>query len=112
MHRRVIGGVAAFATALVLAAPGLAAAHHGNAGYVYTETNASTGNASLAYAQGHDGRLALIGTLETHGTGTGTALATQGEVILAGGVQWVLAVNAASNDVSVFLVRDDGTLAM
>lgn len=112
MHRRVIGGVAAFATALVLAAPGLAAAHDGNAGYVYTETNASTGNAILAYAQGHDGRLAWIGTFATHGTGTGTGLATQGEVILAGGGQWLLAVNAASNDVSVFRVRDDGTLAL
>src|ERR1035437_2335711 len=112
VHRRVIGGVAALAAALILAVPGIAAASDGRSGYVYTETNAATGNAILAYSQAHDGSLTWIGTFPTGGLGTGSGLATQGEVILAGGGKWLLAVNAGSNDISTFRVRDDGRLAL
>jgi 6-phosphogluconolactonase (cycloisomerase 2 family) len=111
MHRRLIG-VAGLATVLVLAVPGVATAHDRAAGYVYTETNASTGNSILAFARSSDGTLSSIGTFSTHGTGTGGGLATQGEVILAAGGKWLLAVNAGSNDISVFRVADDGRLVM
>jgi len=50
-HRRLIGFVAAVGTALPLAVPGVVTTHSGAAGYVYTETNAATGNAILAYAR-------------------------------------------------------------
>jgi 6-phosphogluconolactonase (cycloisomerase 2 family) len=109
MHRRLIGGVAALGTVLALAIPGVATAHYGAAGYVYTETNASSGNAILGFARNDDGMLTAIGSFPTHGLGG--ALGTQGEVILAGGGRWLLAVNAGSNDISVFRVRDDGGLA-
>ena len=112
VQRRVIGGVAALGMALLLAVPGVVAASDGRAGYVYTETNAATGNAILAYAQAPDGSLASIGTFPTGGLGTGGGLGTQGEVILAGGGRWLLAVNAGSNDVSVFRVREDGRLTL
>ena len=112
LHRRMAGGAAALTVALALAIPGMATADTGRAGFVYTETNASAGNAILAYAQGDDGTLTWIGTFSTHGTGTGAVLATQGQVVLAGGGKWLLAVNAGSNAISLFRVRDDGTLAL
>lgn len=111
MHGRLIGGVAALGAVLALAIPGVATAHDGTAGYVYTETNASSGNAILGFARNDDGMLTAIGSFPTHGLGSGGALATQGEVILAGGGRWLLAVNAGSNDISVFRVREDGQLA-
>lgn len=112
VQRRVIGGVAALGAALMFAIPGIAAASDGRPGYVYTETNAASGNAILAYSQGYDGSLTAIGTFPTGGLGTGSGLATQGEVILAGGGKWLLAVNAGSNDISAFRVRDDGSLVL
>ncbi len=111
MHRRLIGA-AGLVTVLALAVPGLATAHDGAAGYVYTETNASTGNSILAFARSSAGDLNWIGTFSTHGAGTGGGLATQGEVILAGGGKWLLAVNAGSDDISVFRVADDGRLVL
>jgi 6-phosphogluconolactonase (cycloisomerase 2 family) len=112
VHRRLIGGVAALGAALMFAVPGIAAASDGRSGFVYTETNAASGNAILAYSQGHDGSLTAIGSFPTGGLGAGSGLATQGEVILAGGGKWLLAVNAGSNDISTFRVRDDGRLTL
>jgi 6-phosphogluconolactonase (cycloisomerase 2 family) len=112
VHRTVLGGVAAFGTALMLAVPGIAAASDGRSGYVYTETNAAAGNAIIAYSQARDGSLTWVGTFPTAGLGTGSGLATQGEVILAGGGKWLLAVNAGSNDISTFRVGDDGHLKL
>ena len=111
-HRRLIGGMAAIGATLALAIPGVATAHSGAVGYVYTETNASTGNAILAYARSDDGVLSWLGTYPTHGLGTGAGLGTQGEVILAGGGKWLLAVNAGSNDISMFRVAWDGRLTL
>jgi 6-phosphogluconolactonase len=112
--RRLAGAAAATGMlfALVPAAAGIAAADQGRGGFVYTETNSASGNAVLAFARNDDGRLHAIGTFPTHGSGTGTGLGTQGEVILAGDNHWLLAVNAGSNDVSVFRVRPDGRLAL
>jgi 6-phosphogluconolactonase len=112
LHRRMVGGVAALGAALMLAIPGIAAASDGRSGYVYTETNAASGNAILAYSVGRDGSLTAIGSFPTGGVGTGSGLATQGEVIFAGGGKWLLAVNAGSNNISTFRVRDDGRLTL
>jgi 6-phosphogluconolactonase len=112
VHRRMIGGVAALGAALLISIPGVVAARDGRSGYVYTETNSASGNAILAYSVGHDGSLTVIGTFATGGLGTGGGLATQGEVILAGDGNWLLAVNAGSNDISTFRVHDDGRLTL
>ncbi|HEY4754263.1 MAG TPA: hypothetical protein VIH37_13330, partial [Candidatus Limnocylindrales bacterium] len=80
---------AAMGLALALAVPGIATAHNSAAGFVYTETNAASGNAVLAFARAQDGTLSSIGSFATGGTGTGGGLATQGEVILAGGGDWL-----------------------
>jgi 6-phosphogluconolactonase len=110
--QRLMGGAAALSAALALAIPGVATAHSSAAGYVYTETNSATGNAVLAYARANDGTLSWLGSFPTGGTGTGGALATQGEVVFAGNGKWLLAVNAGSNDVSLFRVGEDGMLTL
>lgn len=110
-HRRLPVFVAAVAIAAALAIPGVASAHSDPAGFVYTETNAAAGNSILAFARSADGQLNSIGSFSTHGTGTGAGLGTQGEVVLSADGNWLLAVNASSNDVSLFHVRDNGTLS-
>jgi 6-phosphogluconolactonase (cycloisomerase 2 family) len=110
-HRRLRVLVAATAIAAALAIPGVASAHSGPAGFVYTETNAAAGNSIMAFARTASGQLNSIGSFSTHGAGTGAGLATQGEVVLSADGDWLLAVNAGSNDVSLFRVRDNGTLA-
>jgi 6-phosphogluconolactonase len=109
---RFIGGMAALGAALALVVPGVATAHSNAAGYVYTETNSAAGNAILAYSRTDDGVLSWLGSFPTGGTGTGGGLATQGEVVLTGGGRWLLAVNAGSNDVSLFRVGEDGMLSL
>lgn len=79
-------------------------------GQVYTSTNGAAGNAILAYDRAADGSLTAAGTFATGGTGTGTGLGSQGAVSFAGNGRYLLAVNAASNDVSSFFIRPNGSL--
>jgi len=109
---RLIGGAAALGMALAVATPGVTAAHERPAGFVYTETNASSGNAVLAFARGGGGRLTPVGSFPTGGSGSGASLGSQGAVILANDGRWLLAANAGSNDISVFRVRGDGRLTL
>jgi 6-phosphogluconolactonase len=110
--RRLAGGAATLGAALALVLPGVVTAHDNAAGFVYTETNASTGNAILAYARSDNGSLTWIGTFMTHGLGTGIGLGSQGAIILTADGKWLLAVNAGSNDISTFRVADDGKLTL
>jgi 6-phosphogluconolactonase (cycloisomerase 2 family) len=77
-------------------------------GNVYTETNAVNGNAVLVYERAIDGRLRLATSLKTGGNGTGAGLGSQGAVALSDNERWLLAVNAGSDDVSVFEVQPRG----
>lgn len=77
-------------------------------GNVYTESNASTGNAVLVYERAIDGRLRLAASVDTGGTGTGAGLGSQGAVALSDNERWLLAVNAGSDDLSVFEVQPRG----
>lgn len=80
------------------------------AGQVYTATNDPAGNSILAFDRAADGSLTAAGSYATGGVGTGAGLGNQGGVILANGGRVLLVVNAATNDVSSFLVRGNGTL--
>jgi 6-phosphogluconolactonase len=111
-HRQLIGGIAALGAAVALSIPGVVTAHEGPGGFVYTETNGAGGNAVLAYARTADGSLAAIGSFGTGGLGSGGGLGSQGALTLAGDGRWLLAVNAGSNDVSLFRVRNDGRLTL
>src|SRR5438034_3587025 len=81
-------------------------------GAVYTLTNQVGGNAVAVFARGADGRLTAAGTVSTGGTGTGASLGSQSAVALSDDGRWLFAVNAGSNDVSVFSVSPGGGLAL
>lgn len=76
---------------------------------VYTLSNQSAGNAVAVFTRAADGTLTPAGSVATGGTGTGDGLGSQGGVVLSDDGRWLFAVNAGSNDVSVFSV---GTAAL
>jgi 6-phosphogluconolactonase (cycloisomerase 2 family) len=76
-------------------------------GTVYALTN-GTSNAVLVFPRLADGTLGPATAFATGGAGTGSGLGSQGALILAQGGRWLLAVNAGSDEISVFRVRDRG----
>ena len=110
--RQLLGGMTAVGAVVALSIPGVATAHDRTGGFVYTETNAAGGNAVLAYTRAWDGSLAPIGSFATGGLGSGGGIGSQGALTLAEDGHWLLAVNAGSDDVSVFRVREDGRLVL
>jgi DNA-binding beta-propeller fold protein YncE len=79
----------------------------GLAGAVYVMTNQAAGNEVLVFDRSADGTLGSPTAHTTGGTGTGSGLGSQGALVLAGS-RWLLAVNAGSDDVSVFRVEHGG----
>src|SRR5436309_2618024 len=75
---------------------------------VYTLTNQVAGNAVAVFNRAADGTLGAAGTIATGGTGTGGSLGSQGAVALSDDGRRLFAVNAGSNDVSVFVVGPTG----
>ena len=75
-------------------------------GAVYVLTN-QTANSVMVYARAADGALSLSGTFSTGGVGLGTGpdpLGSQGALVMGGWHRLLFAVNAGSNDLSVFAV--------
>lgn len=75
-------------------------------GAVYTMSNAASGNAVLVFERRVDGALSPAAAVATGGKGTGAGLGNQGGLVLTDDGDWLLAVNAGSNSVSVFAVDD------
>src|SRR5437879_10058790 len=75
---------------------------------VYTLTNQVAGNAVAVFNRSADGTLTAAGTIATGGTGTGAGLGSQGAVALSDDGRRLFAVNAGSNDVSVFDIGPAG----
>ena len=75
---------------------------------VYTLTNQVAGNAVAVFARAGDGTLTPAGSFSTGGAGTGAGLGSQGAVTLSNDGRLLFAVNAGSNDVSVFRVNPEG----
>jgi 6-phosphogluconolactonase len=81
----------------------------GNApGAVYVMSNNPAGNQILVFDRAASGSLTPAGSYATGGVGTGAGLGSQGALTLSDNGRWLLAVNAASNDVSVFAVSPSG----
>jgi 6-phosphogluconolactonase len=82
----------------------------GNGGAVYVLSNQTSGNEVLVYNRSANGSLTAAGSFSTTGNGTGAGLGSQGSVILHDleGYNYLLAVNAGSNDITVFRVDDHG----
>ena len=77
-------------------------------GAVYTMTNGAAGNAVLAFPRTADGELSGPRSFSTGGVGTGGGLGNQSGLALSQGNRWLFAVNAGSNDVSVFRTSSQG----
>ncbi len=75
------------------------------AGAVYTLSNQASGNDVIVFPRSFDGSLGNPAHYPTGGTGSGGGLGNQGAVILSTDGRWLVAVNAGSNDISVFRVR-------
>jgi 6-phosphogluconolactonase len=79
---------------------------------VYVQTN-EPDNRVLAFRRDADGALVELGDYPTGGAGDATPhLTSQGSVVLAGDGRHLLVTNAASHDVSLFVVADDGLTLM
>jgi 6-phosphogluconolactonase (cycloisomerase 2 family) len=79
------------------------------AGHVYVQTNDSAGNAVVAFERSADGALTSDETVSTGGLGIApTGLGSQAALAISADGNHLLAVNAGSDDVSVFDVTDDG----
>lgn len=82
-------------------------------GAVYTMTNAANGNEVVIFDRDAKGMLMLTGSVSTEGTGSGGGLdplASQGSLVLSENKRWLLAVNAGSNEISVFRVLPKGLM--
>jgi len=101
-----LAGVSAFGLA-----PGSGAAERGSArlgpgeGAAFAMTNRSTGNEIVTYRRAADGTLTRTGRVSTRGLGIGTDLDTQGPLQLSADHRHLYAVNAGSDNISVFAVR-------
>ena len=90
---------------------GEARAASGPAGAVYALTNAASGNAVTIFERAQDGTLTLSGSIATGGLGTGAGLGSQGALAFGKNGKLLFAVNAGSDEISVFKVgRNDLTL--
>ena len=79
----------------------------GQPGAVYALSNAAAGNTVVVWHRASDGTLSLAAAYPTAGLGTGAGLGSQGALILSEDTRWLFAVNAGSNDISVFRVSPD-----
>ena len=81
---------------------------HRDRGAIYTLSNEATGNAVIEFARGRDGELEQVASYPTGGLGSGSSLGSQGAVVLSDNGRWLLAVDAGSDEVSVFAVTHQG----
>jgi 6-phosphogluconolactonase len=87
------------------------AAGRGTPGAVYAMTNADDGNEIVIFNRKANGLLTLVGNIATGGNGSGGGLdplGSQGSLVLSEDHRWLLAVNAGSNQLSVFKVLPEG----
>ena len=77
---------------------------------LYTQTNDPAGNRVQALATSHDDKLSPGRSFPTGGKGTGGGLSNQGSVVIAD--KWLLAVNAGSDELSLFRILDRRGLAL
>jgi 6-phosphogluconolactonase len=101
--QRTIRTAAVSATVIGLTAA--ASLAHADAGVVYTLTNAAAGNSVSVFNRADDGTLSHGGQVATTGLGSGGGLGSQGALVLSKNGHWLFAVNAGSNDISVFDAR-------
>jgi 6-phosphogluconolactonase (cycloisomerase 2 family) len=86
----------------------VAAASSSAFGAVFTSTNAVSGNQVLVYDRASDGSLSFQGAYATGGTGTGAGLGSQSSLTLSHNNHLLFVVDAGSNQISSFAVKESG----
>jgi 6-phosphogluconolactonase len=99
--------LAAAAVAVALLVGPATADAMADSGALFTQTNDPAGNAVQKFDRAGDGTLTPAGTFPTGGVGLATLGGRQGAVELSDDERTVYAVNAGSNSVTAFRVRDD-----
>jgi len=89
------------------ALPFAVSAQNDTPGAVYTMSNATDANRVVSFSRSAGGELKPAGIYPTGGKGTGAGLGSQGALALTDNGRWLLVVNAGSNEISVFSVRND-----
>lgn len=107
-----------FALLFALSAASPAFARSGYANYrnaVYVLTNNPDGNQVMAYHRDHQGNLTWMDTLDTGGTGSGVGvtvppdpLGSQNALLLSKSGKWLFAVNAGSDEITLFKATPEG----
>ena len=100
--------VVAVVAALGLLTGPAAANAMADTGALFTQTNDPAGNAVQKFDRADDGSLTPAGTFATGGVGLAGLGGRQGAVELSDDEDTVYAINAGSNSVTAFRVRDDG----
>ena len=77
----------------------------GGGGAVFAMTNVTAGNRIVAYRRAPSGALTRVDSVPTRGNGIGVDLDTQGGLRLSADRRFLYAVNAGSDDVTVFAVN-------
>jgi hypothetical protein len=76
----------------------------GAQGVVFTMTNEASGNRVIMYSRAADGSLSNPRSYSTNGLGSGDSLGSQGALVLSDFDHLLYAVNAGSDEISVFAV--------
>jgi len=81
-------------------------------GFVYTNLNTAPMNTVAGFDRRLDGSLSALprSPFPVGGVGAGSTVGSQGALQVAGDGRFLLVANAASNDISVVLIRPDGSL--
>ncbi len=77
------------------------------AGALYTLNNSSSGNAVLVFSRSADGHILPAGMFATGGTGTGKGVGNQGALAIDAANGFLFAVNAGSDNISVFRIGEN-----
>ena len=81
-------------------------------GHLYVNDNTAPVNTIAAFDRHADGTLTPVpgSPFATGGSGTGTAVGSQGSLQVTDNGRYLLAVDAGSNQISVLRIKPDGTL--
>ena len=105
-------GLASLVAAAFIAVPTVATATTPVVGHVYVNDNTAGTNTIGAFDQHSDGSLTTMAgsPFSAGGAGTGTITGSQGSIQSTADGNWVLAVDAGSNQISVLAIGANGSL--
>lgn len=112
MQRTMVGVVALFLVGAVTARADDRPQHGRRPAVLFTITNEADANRVLAFEVQHHGQLGMPVAYETQGRGSGDSLGSQGALALSEDRRFLIAVNAGSNELSVFEVMGGTQLAL